>query len=99
VLRHLNGKLFPIGWAKALWYQRKINLARVVTLGVLDKYRRSGIAEVMYLYYIKAAAARGYRGGEMSWILEDNPAMRAAAEKMGGYRYRTYRMYDKPLDG
>src|SRR5207302_7096205 len=25
VLRHLNGRLLPFGWAKALWYRRKID--------------------------------------------------------------------------
>ena len=34
VLRHLNGRLLPFGWAKALWYRRKIDRVRVFALGV-----------------------------------------------------------------
>ena len=33
VLRHLNGRLLPFGWAKALWYRRKIDRVRVFALG------------------------------------------------------------------
>ncbi|MEO8194634.1 MAG: GNAT family N-acetyltransferase [Gemmatimonadales bacterium] len=95
-LRKMNGRLLPIGWAKALWYSRKIDLARCVTLGVLEKYRRSGVAELMTLELLKNAAARGIVKGEFSWILEDNTMMRTAIEKMGASVYRTYRMYDVP---
>ena len=35
--------------------------------------------------------------GEAGWILEDNPAMANAAERMGFRRYKTYRLYDRPL--
>ena len=34
VLIHLNGRLLPFGWAKALWYRRKIDRVRVFALGV-----------------------------------------------------------------
>ena len=45
-LKKMNGSLFPFGWAKALWYSRKIDTARVLTLGVLEKFRRSGVGEL-----------------------------------------------------
>ena len=34
VMAKLNGRLLPFGWAKALWYRRKINAVRVFALGV-----------------------------------------------------------------
>jgi hypothetical protein len=34
VLIHLGGRLLPFGWAKALWYRRKIDRVRVFVLGV-----------------------------------------------------------------
>jgi hypothetical protein len=35
---------------------------------------------------------------ELSWILEDNEAMNSVAEKVGGLRYRTYRLFEAPLE-
>lgn len=96
-LRHMNGRLLPFGWAKALWYSRKIDRARILALGVLDKYRRTGAAELLYLDFFRAGLRKGVTKGEFSWVLEDNAPMRAAIEKMGAELYRVYRMYDKPL--
>ena len=93
-LRKMNGNLFPFGWAKALWYSRKIKTARIVILGVLDKHRRSGVAELMELELLRNGPARGIVNAEFSWILEDNMMMRAPLEKMGAKVYRTYRMFD-----
>jgi hypothetical protein len=98
-LKKMNGRLFPIGWAKALWYSRKIRTARVLILGVLEKHRRSGVAELMELEMMINAAKRGIVHAEFSWILEDNNMMRAPMEKLGAKVYRTYRMYDIPIAG
>ena len=38
----------------------------------------------------------GIEWGEMSWILEDNFKVRRGIEMMGGWVYRTYRLYDIP---
>jgi GNAT superfamily N-acetyltransferase len=96
-LKRMNGKLFPFGWAKALWHSRKIDTARVVILGVLEKYRRSGVAELIELEMLNNAPKHGIVNAEMSWILEDNLMMRAPLEKLGARIYRTYRMYDLPV--
>lgn len=95
-LRQMKGNLFPFGWAKALWYSRKIDTARVVILGVLNKYRKSGVGELIQLEMLNNAAKHGIVNSEMSWILEDNMSMRTAMEKLGARVYRTYRMYDVP---
>lgn len=97
-LKRMNGNLFPFGWAKALWYSRKITTARILILGVLEKYRRSGVAELMELELLKNGPARGIVNAEFSWILEDNAMMRAPLEKLGAKVYRTYRMYDVSTD-
>ena len=94
VLRKMNGSLFPFGWAKALWYGRKIDVARCLILGVLPKFRRSGVSELIELELMINASQIGIRHAEFSWILEDNMIMRTALERMGASVYRTYRMYD-----
>jgi GNAT superfamily N-acetyltransferase len=101
-LRHLkNGRLttfgLPIGLAKLLYYQRKIHTGRLVALGVLEKYRRAGIAEMLVLDVIDAAFQRGYTGAELSMTLENNVMVNRFIEAMGAKRYKIYRMYRRPI--
>ena len=96
-LKPMNGSLFPIGWAKGLWYGRKINALRVLTLGVLPQFRRTGAAEMLYLYIFRTGISKKMRSGEFSWILEDNMAMRTPMEKLGATVTKRYRLYDRTL--
>lgn len=98
-LKPMKGNLFPFGWMKALWYQRKINTARVVILGVFERFRRSGVGELIELEMLRNAPKKGIVNAEFSWILEDNAMMRAPLDKMGAKVYRVYRMYDMPISG
>jgi hypothetical protein len=43
------------------------------------------------------ARARGYTGGELSWIREDNNLLNKRIEMMGGKRTKTYRVYQLKL--
>ena len=92
-----SGRLFPFGLIKLLWNQRKITRTRVVTLGVLPEFRRTGVDALMYEWLWRHAHARGYPWAESSWILETNTAMRNALERMGFVVYKTYRVYDRSL--
>lgn len=94
VLRRLNGRLFPFGIVKALFLRRKIHTMRVIILGVLEEYRGKGIDALLYLALFRNGTARGITRAELSWILEDNPKMNQAIERMGGRMYRRYRLYD-----
>ena len=72
-------------------------MARCITLGVLEKFRRFGVGELIELELMINANKGGILTAEFSWILEDNLLMRASIEKMGATPYRTYRMYDVPI--
>lgn len=97
VLLHLNGRLLPIGWAKALYYRRKIDRIRVFALGVKKGFQHTGVAARMYEMHFDAAARTRQKGGEMGWILESNEAMNRAMEGMGGTVQRRYRIYERVL--
>lgn len=97
VLRHMNGRLLPFGLLKLLWYRRKINAARVLTLGLKPGFRRTGIDAMLYLRLWEEAPKNGYPIVECSWILEDNWNMRRGLERMGARLYKTYRIYEKAL--
>ena len=38
-----------------------------------------------------------YTGAELGWTLEDNELINSTIEKVGGERYKTYRLYEKAL--
>jgi GNAT superfamily N-acetyltransferase len=97
VFLRMNGRLFPLGWAKFLWYRRKIDRVRVFALGVKREWQHTGIAAKFYELHFDSAARTPQTGGEMGWILESNKSMNRAMEGMGGRIVRTYRMYEKPL--
>jgi len=97
-LAKVGGRLttfgLPIGLLKLLWYSRKINRGRLITLGVKEPYRKRGIDAILYLDTLRAARKLGYVGGEISWTLEDNLLVNRSIEMMGGKRYKTYRIYE-----
>jgi GNAT superfamily N-acetyltransferase len=97
VLIHLNGRLLPFGWIKALRYRSKISRVRVFALGVKREYQHTGIAAKFYELHFDAAERTPQTGGEMGWILESNKSMNRAMEGMGGRIIRTYRVYEKIL--
>ena len=94
-LEHMNGRLLPFGWAKFLWYKRKIDAIRVLALGVKPEYQDLGIAAAFYVEHLAAADPKGVWWGEMGWILETNEPMNRAMEGMGGEIVKRYRIYEK----
>jgi len=101
VLPYANGRLFPLGIFKLLWHTKvkhKIDSVRIITLGVEHAYQKRGIDAVFYVETYKRGVGKGYRWGEMSWILEDNVLMNRAAKMLGGKVYKTYRVYEQSLN-
>ena len=96
-IRHTDGRLLPFGLFKLLWYARRIDQVRVITLGVKPEYRRHGLDAMMMLRAYRRALELGYRRSEASWILEDNVPMRRIMERLGWQVYKTYRVYEKPI--
>jgi len=97
VLIHLNGRLLPFGWAKALWYRRKIDRVRVFALGAKPEWQHTGVAAKLYELHYEAAERLPQKSGETGWTLESNTRMNRAMERMGGKIVRTYRVYEKLL--
>ena len=96
-LRHLDGRLLPFGAFKLLWYRRRIDRIRVITLGVTPEYRHIGLDGLLIARVFEGALRLGMAEGECSWILEDNQVMRRGIERVGGKVYKTYRVYGKDL--
>jgi GNAT superfamily N-acetyltransferase len=97
VLIHLNGRITPLGALKYLWYKRRISRVRVFIMFVVPAFRQKGVAHAIYYRIFDRGTAKGYTQGEASTIGETNRQMRTDIEKMGGEKYRTYRVYGKTL--
>ncbi|MBX6365760.1 MAG: N-acetyltransferase [Gemmatimonadetes bacterium] len=97
VLKRINGRLLPFGLIKLLWYRRKIDEARVITLGLKPGFRKMGIDAMLYLRLFQEGPKVGIPRAECSWILEDNWDMRRGLERMGARVYKTYRVYEREL--
>ena len=99
VLRDLNGRLtrfgLPIGLIKLLSYKKRIYKGRLIALGVVEEYRRYGIAEMLVLRVIEETMIKRGITGELSMTLEDNFMVNRFLEAIGAQRYKTYRIYSK----
>jgi len=103
VIQDLNGRLLPFGWIKLLWRLKLKfpNTARIPLMGVRRRYQNSFLGMALAYLVMDALRAPGVRRGieevEMSWILEQNTAMRKVIESLGGVCYKRYRIYAKQL--
>lgn len=98
ILKKVNGRLFPFGWLYFLFANKRRNpILRVIALGVIHKYQNVGVATLFYSKFIEEGLKRGYKGAEMSWILETNDLMNKPIQQIGGKLYKRYRIYEKKL--
>ncbi|MES2723418.1 MAG: dATP pyrophosphohydrolase, partial [Pseudomonadota bacterium] len=99
----LRGKLLPFGWARVLWRLKVkgVKTGRVPLMGVKRKFATTLRGQLLPFLLIDATAqaARklGYERYELSWVLEDNTAMRRICDAGGAKVYKTYRLYEKVL--
>lgn len=97
-LRHLpDGRLFPFGIFRFLWHQRKIEEARLMTLGIKPGFQNLGLGAAMYLRTWEVGLRKGYARAEGSWVLEDNLDMVQPLVRAGGRRYKTWRIYERRM--
>lgn len=97
VFKKLNGRLFPIGIFKFLWYKRRITGGRSLVMFVCPDYHKKGVSGAIYLHGLRAAKAKGYVYGEGGTVHEFNEAMVRDALGAGGDLYKVYRVYIKKL--
>jgi hypothetical protein len=97
IIKDLDGRLLPFGWLKLLLRRRRIDFARILTLGVRRDFHGRGYDGILYHELTAALGRGGVFDGEMSWVLATNEAMNNAMRRAGGRVYRTYRLYDVAL--
>ncbi len=96
-LKHINGRLLPLGWLRFAYWKRKIDGVRFFVLFVVPAWRMKGVTAAIFLRTFEVAKRKGYHWGEGSTIGETNLPMRHDVERAGGKHYKTYRLYYKNL--
>jgi len=97
VLIHLNGRLWPLGWLKALYWRRRIDMVSFRLMGVLPEYRRRGIESILYLDVLKAIWRKGYDSLEGAVTSSRNPGINLIATRLGAERHKHFRLYKMAL--
>jgi len=101
-IRPLDGRLtwcgLPLGLFRLMRGLKQIRTARMAVLGVLPRFRRRGVAELMILQAFQYGKNRlGYTGAELSWTLEDNDLINRTIQSVGAERYKRFRIYERAI--
>lgn len=103
LIRDLDGRLLPLGWAKLLWRiaRQRATTARVPLMGVRKAHQRGPMGAAISFAMIDRIRHPLHEAGikqvELSWILESNKGMNSMIEAMGGDLYKRYRIYERDL--
>jgi len=98
LLKRLNGSIGLMGIIKALLYRREITGLRLIMFGIKEKYRQLGLPMLAFHHiYQVAREKKHYQDLEMGWTLEDNESINFLTEETGAKKYKTYRIFRKPL--
>ena len=97
VLARMNGRLWPTGIIHFLRRRRIVTRGRMLMLGVVPKARRLGLLPLLMVEARERGLRRGLVSAEVGWTLEDNDLINNGIEAAGGRRYKTYRLYQKPV--
>lgn len=103
IFAKFNGNFFPNNWLrlyKNIKYS-EFSSIRVPLMGVRKQFRNTPLGITLAFMVIDAPRQRplalGIRDAELSWILEDNIAMRTILNSIGSKEYKRYRIYGKKL--
>lgn len=78
--------------------KKKIEILRIIVLGIVPEFQRKGIDALLYHEIGKRSLPKGIKFGEASWILEDNEMMiKGLTSTMKSEKYKTYRIYEKAI--
>jgi GNAT superfamily N-acetyltransferase len=97
ILKHMNGRLFPLGIFKLLKGIKKINRYRIWAMGILPEYQKRGVSVLMFRRLNDIVAPRGSYL-EANWVLEDNTLMNNALITLELDLVKKYRIYEKEIE-
>lgn len=96
LFRKFGGRLTPRNLISLLTERKTIKDYRLWGLAVLPEYHGQGLDVLLYVSLYRALEPRGIRL-EANYMLEDNPKILNALEKMDLKKVKKYRVYSKLL--
>ena len=96
--RRAGGRLWPLGWARALRWRHHIPQVRCMALGLATRVRGSGLAVRLIDQLHRAGLERGFACGELSQVYEDNEGMRRILDRMHFPVVRRYAVFARWLE-
>ena len=99
----MEGNLFPFGWFRLFKFLKynKMRSLRIPLMGVCKQFQNTPLGIVLAFMVIDTPRqyplTQGVRDADLSWILEDNKAMRTMLDSIGSKEYKRYRIYGKTL--
>lgn len=103
IFAELNGRLFPFGWVRLVRHLKSkgVRTGRIPLMGVRKQFQNTPLGMALAFMVIDAprqlGLSRGVHAVELSWILDDNKAMRGILDSIGSRQYKRYRIYGKTL--
>lgn len=83
--------------ARLMLVRRRIPRVRLMFMGIDPEYRMAGVDALLFDEAYRYGLTRGYTTFEGSLLLEDNEMVIRACEFAGGKRYKTWRIYERPV--
>lgn len=96
LLKGMNGRLLPFGWAKLLLGLPRLQSYRMFALGVVPEYHGKGIDSLIYRALYESLYSPDL-WMEINYVLEDNVAMNNAIRKLDAKPLRRYRIYQQDI--
>lgn len=97
ILARIRGHLGPVALLRLASMRRRLQTARLIVLGVLPDSRSLGTAALMLNQLVNAGREKGYSGGEISVVVENNVRMRLLLKNLGFQTIKRYRIYETDL--
>lgn len=83
---------------QSILHKNKIESMRILALGLIPEYQKSGIDGVIYYELGERGVKAGFKWAEASWVLEDNlPMIKGLTTSLNAEKYKTYRLYEKGI--
>jgi GNAT superfamily N-acetyltransferase len=96
LLKGLNGRMLPFGWAKLLFGLPHLHNYRMFALGVIPEYHGRGVDSLIYRALYESLYTPNI-WMEINYVLEDNVPMNNAIRKLNAKPLRRYRVYEMAI--
>jgi len=97
VLRHLNGRMGPIGALKFLYYKKRIDGVRGFAQFVIPEYKHKGVMSAILLDVFLTGLKKGYAWGDCSTVGDENDPSLSNIQSIGARLYKEYWLMSRDL--